>query len=113
MTIQPGEVKFIKSGLVFKIPAGYFLAIAPRSSACKTGLEMPHSFGILDSDYCGREDELKIALKNTTDEPVKIEKYERIAQGYLAKAPKITWKEIGSKELGDKSRGGFGSTGKK
>jgi dUTP pyrophosphatase len=111
--IQPGETILMGTGLVVQVPEGYFLAIAPRSSLAKTGLEMPHSFGILDSDYCGPEDEMKILLKNVTDKPVKLEKYQRVAQGYLNAVPKVIWKEITRTELKRQSRGGYGSTGKK
>jgi len=112
-TIQPGEIKLVRTGLVFRAPAGYFLCIAPRSSMPKLGLDMPHSFGILDPDYSGPEDEAKILVRNFTDRPVKLEKYQRLAQAYFAAAPRVSWKELSKDELGDQSRGGFGSTGPK
>ncbi len=112
IVIQPGELKLIRSGLVFKTPPGYFLCIAPRSSLAKQGLAMPHSFGILDPDYSGPEDEMRILVRNFTVEPVAVEKHQRLAQGYFAEAPRAQWKEIAKDALETKSRGGFGSTGK-
>jgi len=111
--IKPGELKLISTGLVFQVPEGYFLCIAPRSSMNKHGLDMPHSIGILDPDYCGLEDEAKILVRNFTDKPVKIEKFQRLAQGYIAVAPKVEWVEVEKKNLTRKSRGGYGSTGNK
>lgn len=110
--IKPGEIKLIGTGLVFRVPAGHFLCIAPRSSLNKHGLDMPHSFGILDPDYSGSDDELKILVRNFTSKPVKVEKHQRLAQGYIAAAPRVTWKELTKKELATESRGGYGSTGK-
>ena len=111
--VLPGEIKLIGTGLVFTIPMGHFLCIAPRSSLNKNGLDMPHSFGILDPDYSGKDDEAKILVRNFTDKPVKIEKYQRLAQGYIVPAPKVVWKERHISELSEKSRGGYGSTSKK
>jgi len=111
--IAPGGIALLRTGLVVKTPPGYFLAIAPRSSLHKIGLDKPHSFGILDPDYSGPEDELRLLVRNFTDQPVKVEKYQRLAQGFFNPVPKITWKEIPASALGQSSRGGFGSTGTK
>jgi dUTP pyrophosphatase len=111
--IKPGEIAMLRTGLVVETPPGYFLAIAPRSSLHKSGLDKPHSFGILDPDYSGPEDEVKIMVRNFSDKPVKIEKYQRLAQGYFSPVPKIVWKEISPQQLKKESRGGIGSTGKK
>lgn len=113
VALQPGEIRQLKTGLIVRVPAGYFLCIAPRSSLHKQGLDMPHSFGILDPDYCGPADEMKVVVRNFTDKPVKVEKFQRFAQAYFAAAPRVSWKEISIETLGPKSRGGFGSTGHK
>jgi len=113
MLIGSGELKLIRTGLVFRVPVGYFLCIAPRSSMNKHGLDMPHSFGILDPDYSGAEDEARLLVRNFTQEPVRVEKYQRLAQGYIAAAPAVTWREVGVDTLSKNNRGGYGSTGKK
>lgn len=110
--IEPSEIKLISTGLVFRVPKGYFLCIAPRSSMNKHGLDMPHSFGVLDPDYSGPEDEAKILVRNFTDQVIQVEKGQRLAQGYIAEAPKVAWKEVSVTDLGESSRGGYGSTGK-
>ena len=113
MTVEPGEVKRVHTGLVIKTPPGFLLAVAPRSSTHKMGLDFPNSFGIFDPDYCGPDDELTPQVRNFTHEQVQIEKNQRIGQAFLVEIPKVQWKEVSKKDLGNKSRGGIGSTGKK
>lgn len=111
--VAPGEYTPIPSGLIVHVPPGYMFVIAPRSSAPKYGISMPHSIGIVDPTYNGPEDEVQILVHNRTDKPVRIEKGQRIAQGFFLQVPHIVWKEVGRDELASKSRGGFGSTGKR
>ncbi len=65
--------------------------------------------GVVDSDYCGPADEVKVAVLNFTDVAVTIRRGDRIAQGILLAAPRVTWQEAGA--LRETSRGGFGATG--
>ncbi|MEX2012650.1 MAG: dUTP diphosphatase [Patescibacteria group bacterium] len=111
--VNPKEITKIRTGLVAQIPAGYFLAIAIRSSLPKLGLRMPNGLGVIDSDYCGPDDEIFILIENVTSTSIRIEKGQRIAQGYLVNSPIVSWQEISRNYLGKKSRGGFGSTGHK
>jgi len=109
-TIKPGEIAFLKSGLAIEIPQGYFAAMTPRASFClKQHLDMPHSLGIMDSDYRG---EYLIPLRNLGSEPVEIPAGERIAQMIFLPYVQAQFEE--STELSDTIRGagGFGSTGK-
>lgn len=111
VTVKPNEVVKVPSGLIVHVPPGYLLAIAPRSSAPKYGISMPHSFGIIDPTYCGPEDEILIQIQNRTEKPIEIEQGQRIAQGFFLEVPKVIWKEVTKDELAPNSRGGFGSTG--
>lgn len=111
--IKPNEIKKIPTGLVISVPKGFFLMIAPRSSTPKKGLQMPHSFGVIDPTYCGKDDEILIVYKNVTDTDVLIEKGERIAQANFIEVPITIWQEISINELPAVSRGGFGSTNSK
>jgi len=107
--IPAGEIKLIPTGLVIKTPATHMLVIVPRSSMPKkTGLRMPHSIGIVDSDYCGPEDEIKIQVHNPTNAVIKIEKGQKIAQGIFITVDQAEFIEI--QELDTKTRGGYGST---
>jgi dUTP pyrophosphatase len=107
--IHPGRIKLVGTGLVFKVPEGHFLAIFARSSTpLKRGLVVANGVGVLDADYCGPADELKIQLLNITDTPISIRAGDRLAQGIVLPAPRVTFVEA---ESTLPSRGGFGSTG--
>jgi dUTP pyrophosphatase len=109
-TIEAGKVGMIPANVIVEVPIGYMLIVASRSSTPrKKGLLPPHGFGIIDHDYCGPEDEVKILVYNFTDGDVTIEKGEKIAQGVFVRIDKFEWEEV--QEMGNETRGGFGSTG--
>src|SRR3954463_4778693 len=67
MTVQPGEVALVPTGLVITVPTGHFLGIFARSSTpLRRGLMVANGVGIVDSDYCGANDEIKIEVFNFT-----------------------------------------------
>ncbi len=110
VTIPPGQVVLVATGLVIEVPRGMFLGIFARSSTpVKRGLMVANGVGIVDPDYCGPEDEVKIAVLNFTTNPVLVRAGDRIAQGVLLPATRVSWQEIDA--VGTDSRGGFGSTG--
>lgn len=109
--IQPGETKFIPTGLAFEIPEGYAGFIYARSGlASKKGLAPANKVGVVDADYRG---EVMVALHNHGTEAQTVEVGERIAQMIIA--PFVAVNYIFSDELDDTVRGagGFGSTGRK
>ena len=108
--IQPGEVALVPTGLVVEVPPGMFLAILARSSTpLKRGLMVANGVGVVDSDYCGAADEVKIAVLNFRTAAVQVRAGDRIAQGLILPAPRVEWEE--TSESAGTSRGGFGSTG--
>jgi dUTP pyrophosphatase len=110
VSVAPGEVRLVPTGLVIAVPDGFFLGIFARSSTpLKRGLMVANGVGVVDPDYCGPTDEVKIAVLNFTAATVQIKAGDRIAQGILLPAPRVTWDEVS--ELGAQSRGGFGGTG--
>ncbi|MDP3975721.1 MAG: dUTP diphosphatase [bacterium] len=110
MTIAPGTIELIPGNVIVECPHGYMLAVASRSSTPrKKGLTMPHGFGIIDKDYCGPQDEIKIQVYNFTDQPVIIHKGDKIAQGLFVRVDTFEFEEV--EQIKDSSRGGFGSTG--
>ena len=110
MTIAAGEVTLVPTGLVIEVPAGMFLGVFARSSTpLKRGLMVANGVGVVDSDYCGPADEIKVPVINVAGKPVRIAKDDRIAQGILLPAPRVRWEEVG--EVQAASRGGFGSSG--
>ena len=109
VTVEPGGVALVPTGLVIKVPLRMFLGIFARSSTpLKRGLMVANGVGVIDPDYCGPEDEVKIAVMNFTAEPVTVRAGDRIAQGILLEAPHVQWAEA---EAAGASRGGFGSSG--
>lgn len=110
-TIESKAIKLIPGNIVVEVPEGYMLIVASRSSTPrKKGLTPPHGLGIIDHDYCGEEDEVKIQVYNFSDETVSVEKGEKIAQGVFIKINKVGWTEVDGMKA--ESRGGFGSTDK-
>lgn len=108
-TIEPGKIELIPANVIVEVPAGYMLAVASRSSTPrKKGLTQPHGFGIIDHDYCGPTDEVKIQVYNFGDQAVTIDRGEKIAQGVFVRVDKFEWEEVD--QIRDESRGGFGST---
>ena len=108
--IAPGEVRLVPTGLVIEVPAGMFLGVFARSSTpLKRGLMVANGVGVVDSDYCGPSDEIKVPTLNFTAAPVTVAKGDRIAQGILLPSPRVEWDEVGELRAG--SRGGFGATG--
>lgn len=109
-TIQPHSVGLIPANIIVEVPEGYMLIVASRSSApTKKGLSTPHGIGIIDHDYCGPADEIKIQVYNFRDEPAHVQKGEKIAQGVFVKIDRFSFEEVS--EMQKPSRGGFGSTG--
>jgi dUTP pyrophosphatase len=107
--ISPRTVELIPSNVIVRIPAGYMLMLTLRSSTpLRKGLLIPNGVGIIDQDYCGEGDELRVQVFNFREETVSVKRGERIAQGIFLPIMRVSWDEVN--ELGQ-GRGGFGSTG--
>src|SRR5690348_8933457 len=82
LRVEPGAVVLVPTGLVIQVPSGYFLAIIARSSTpLKRGLMVPNGVGVVDPDYCGADDEIKIEVYNFTTHAVEVKRGDRLAQG--------------------------------
>lgn len=111
ITLGPGEIKLIPTGLFMQIPFGYEGQVRTRSGlALKRGLVVLNSPGTVDSDYRG---EVGVILKNATVVMQKIEHGERIAQMVIAKHEIAEIESVEELESTDRGQGGFGSTGTK
>ena len=109
-TVEPGKFGLVPANVIVEVPRGYALIVAARSSTPKrTGLVLPHGIGIIDSDYRGDDDEIKVQVWNATDAPVTVARGDRIAQGILLKIEPVSW--LVETETFGETRGGFGSTG--
>lgn len=111
VVIEPGETKFIGTGLAMEIPEGYVGLVYARSGlACKRGLAPANKVGVVDSDYRG---EIKVALHNHGKEAQTVEKGERIAQMVIAPYLSVNYEEADALSETERGEGGFGSTGRK
>lgn len=108
-TLAPNERALFGTGLVVNVPNDHVLVLAPRSSNGKKGIRLANGIGIIDSDYCGPNDELKLMLHNIGDAPYTVEPGERIAQGMFIPITRATFVEPAEWSATD--RGGFGTTG--
>jgi dUTP pyrophosphatase len=110
VTVAPGRIALVPTGLVIEVPAGHFLGIFARSSTpLKRGLVVANGVGVVDPDYCGPTDEIRIQVLNVTQAPVDIRRGDRLAQGIILPFVRAEWDERGTPEC--PARGGFGSTG--
>ena len=110
MEIPARSIRLVGTGLVIAVPNGHFLGIFARSSTpLKRGLMVANGVGVVDADYCGPDDEIKIQLLNVTDAPVQVKRGDRVAQGIVLPVPRIEWEEV--PDMVQPTRGGFGSTG--
>ena len=104
--IYPNEQKMIDTGVAVKIPEGYAGFVFNRSSQGKKGITIPHSVGVIDSDYRGN---IKIILKNTSEDRYEIKIGDRIAQ--LVILPVLLPTFVDAWNDTERGTGGFGSTG--
>jgi len=110
ITIQPGEIAWIPTGISLEVPKGCAGLIYARSSmGVKRGLAPANKVGVIDSDYRG---EIRVVLLNHSSTVQCVEPGERVAQFIIT--PVLTPQYYEVEELTDTVRGGggFGSTGK-
>ena len=112
VTVAPQTVALIPANAIVETPPGYMLMVTLRSSTPrKLGLLIPHGVGVIDLDYCGEGDEIQIQIYNFTDQPVTVERGDKIAQGIFVQVDTAEWSEVA--EMDSETRGGFGSTDNK
>jgi len=108
--LNPGDIKFIPTGLMISIPYGYEGQIRPRSGlALRHGIGMVNSPGTIDPDYRG---EVGIILINWGKKPFKIKRGDRIAQLLITKVYRANLIETDTLDITERGTGGFGHTGK-
>jgi len=111
VVLKPLERKLFPTGLFMEIPVGFEAQVRPRSGlALKKGLTVLNTPGTIDSDYRG---EVGVILVNLSNEEVKVEPGERVAQLIVASFEQVAWEEAAALQETERGTGGFGSTGKK
>ena len=105
VTLEPGDIKLISTGISVSIPMGYEGQIRPRSGlAIKHGIGLVNSPGTIDSDYRG---EVKIIMINHGRKSFTIKHGDRIAQMIIAGICQAAIEEV--TELDSTGRGQGGS----
>ena len=111
VVMKAGDFYLIPLGVAMELPKGYEAHVVPRSSTYKNfGIIQTNHMGVIDESYCGDHDQWYFpayALRDT-----EIKEGDRICQFRIVEhQPTIQFEEAES--LGNKDRGGIGSTGRK
>jgi dUTP pyrophosphatase len=109
VTLKPGEIKLIPTGLSVSIPPGYEAQVRPRSGlALKFGIGLVNSPGTIDSDYRG---EIGVIIVNWGSKPFTISRGDRIAQMIISKVYQAEILQVDLLDETDRGPGGFGHSG--
>jgi dUTP pyrophosphatase len=109
ITLSPGEIRLIPTGLAMAIPIGFEGQIRPRSGlALKHGISLINTPGTIDSDYRG---EIGLAVINLGQKPYTIRRGDRLAQLVLHKVYQADIQVVDNLDTTDRADGGFGHSG--
>lgn len=110
VVIEPKTIQLVPTGLKVQLEKDEVLLVYPRSSlGIKKGLMMSNGVGVIDRDYYNNdnnEGHIMVPLYNFKDEPVVVEKFERIAQGVF----QTFLKTSNDQPVSQTRQGGFGSS---
>lgn len=118
--IPVNERAMIPLGVAMELPEGYEAHLAPRSSTFKTwGIIQTNHVGVIDHSFCGDNDQWHMPVycleaKTEYEDQIGtwIHKGDKIAQFRIIEIqPKLEFEEV--ENLGNETRGGFGTTGKR
>src|SRR5476649_2898328 len=102
VTLAPGDIVLVPTGLEVAIPEGFEGQVRPRSGlAVKHGISLPNTPATIDADYRG---EIRVPLINLGRAAFIVSRGMRIAQLVIAPVVRIAWDEVG--ELPGTTRGG-------
>jgi len=109
LTLQPGDIKLIQTGLSISLPEGYEAQIRPRSGlALRYGLGFVNAPGTIDADYRG---EIGVIAINWGKKPLTIKRGERIAQMVIHTVSRAIVEEVNELDTTQRGEGGFGHSG--
>lgn len=111
LTLEPKALAKAPTGVKAYMQDNEVLMLYPRSSLAMKGLTIPNNVGIIDADYYGNasnDGAIFVQLYNFSDQPITLEKGERIAQGIFQTYLKASDERPPSQVRA----GGFGSTGR-
>ena len=108
ITINPGKIALIPTGIAVAIPKNYEIQIRPRSGlAAKKSISVLNTPGTVDSDYRG---EIKIILINLSKKSFIVKSGARVAQMIVCPVVKGKLQEVKNLPGTVRGKGGFGST---
>jgi dUTP pyrophosphatase len=109
VTLQPGDIRLIPTGLSISFPQGYEAQVRPRSGlALEYGFGLVNGPGTIDSDYRG---EIAVVAINWGKRALTIKRGDRIAQMIISKVSRAVIKEVQELDLTERGAGGFGHSG--
>ena len=113
VTIRPGEIVKIPTGIRAEMNEGWVLAVFPRSSlGFKYRLQLNNTVGIIDSDYFFSDNEGHIFIKLTND--TKEDKTVELSEGAgFAQGIFFPFGITEDDDCSERRNGGFGSTDSK
>ena len=110
LTVAPGAVASVPTGLAMAIPRGFEGQVRPRSGlAAKHAVTVVNAPGTIDADYRGP---VMVLLINHGREAFTIESGHRVAQLVIAPVSQADLMEVDELSDTDRGAGGFGSTGR-
>jgi dUTP pyrophosphatase len=108
VTVTPGTVKILPTGIKMELPNNMEAQIRSRSGLATRGIFVINSPGTIDPDYRG---EIKIIIANMGPKPYEFLHQERIAQITFNKISKIEISYVADLDKTERNEGGLGSTG--
>jgi dUTP pyrophosphatase len=109
LTLAPGGIALVPTGLAMALPHGYEAQVRPRSGlAVKHGISIVNSPGTIDCDYRG---EVMVGLINLGQSPYTLRRGERIAQIVIQRVAQARIRLVAELDETQRNDGGFGSTG--
>lgn len=108
--VAPRERVAVPTGLKVAVPDGWVGLVHPRSGlARRHGLTVANAPGTIDAGYRG---DLLVLLVNLGDDPVTVERGDRIAQLLLQRVGRADVVEVDDLDDTVRGAGGFGSSGR-
>lgn len=110
ITIQPGEVNLVPTGIAIHLANPSLTAmILPRSGlGHKHGIVLGNLVGLIDSDYQGQ---ILVSCWNRSQIPFLLTPLDRIAQLVVVPVVRVNFSVVDDFEKSSRGEEGFGSTG--
>jgi dUTP pyrophosphatase len=110
LTIPPGRVVAVPTGVRLEIPEGWEAQVRPRSGlALRHSIGIPNGPGTIDADYRG---EVQVLLINFGSEPYVVRRGDRVAQLVFARVARVALETAAKLHSSARGDGGFGHSGR-